>query len=82
MLVIHTHTHTNSTHTHTHTHTRTTHTHTHKVLVFVLDVAGSEGRDPMEDLLSLREELELYLPGLSQAYFCFLFSLSLVLLFA
>jgi GTP-binding protein len=36
-----------------------------KLLVFVLDVAGSEGRNPMEDLGSLRRELDLYDPSLS-----------------
>ena len=34
-----------------------------QVLVYVLDVAGSEGRDAMSDLLALKEELDLYLPG-------------------
>jgi len=37
-----------------------------KLLVFVLDTAGSEGRNPMEDLGSLRRELDLYDPTLSQ----------------
>jgi GTP-binding protein len=37
-----------------------------KLLVFVLDAAGSEGRDPIEDLRSLRRELDLYDPTLSQ----------------
>jgi GTP-binding protein len=36
-----------------------------KLLVFVLDTAGSEGRNPMEDLGSLRRELDLYDPSLS-----------------
>jgi len=36
-----------------------------KLLVLVVDAAGSEGRVPLEDLLALQEELELYLPGLS-----------------
>lgn len=31
-----------------------------KVLLYVLDLAGSEGRDPVEDFLILREELSLY----------------------
>lgn len=31
-----------------------------KVLVFVLDMAGSEGRDPIEDLQNLRTEIKLY----------------------
>jgi len=37
-----------------------------RLLVFVLDIAGSEGRNPVEDLRSLRRELELYDPTLSQ----------------
>jgi len=36
-----------------------------KMLVFVLDTAGSEGRNPIEDLGSLRRELDLYDPTLS-----------------
>ena len=28
--------------------------------MFVVDAAGSEGRDPVEDLMSLKEELRLY----------------------
>jgi len=35
------------------------------VLVFVIDVAGSEGRNPVEDLLNLRREIDLYDPTLS-----------------
>src|SRR6266487_2689351 len=35
------------------------------VLIFVLDVAGSEGRDPVEDLQNLRREIDLYDPTLS-----------------
>lgn len=31
-----------------------------RLLVFVLDMAGSEGRHPLEDLASLRQELSLY----------------------
>ena len=31
-----------------------------KLLLFVIDMAGSEGRDPIEDLSALREELRLY----------------------
>jgi len=30
-----------------------------QVLVFVVDVAGSEGRDPFDDLISVKEELDL-----------------------
>ena len=37
-----------------------------KLLLFVLDVAGSEGRNPIEDLGNLRRELDLYDPTLSQ----------------
>ena len=36
-----------------------------RVLVFVIDVAGSEGRNPMEDLQNLRREIDLYDPTLS-----------------
>ncbi|MGH7983972.1 MAG: GTPase ObgE [Candidatus Udaeobacter sp.] len=36
-----------------------------RVLVFVIDVAGSEGRNPVEDLQSLRREIDLYDPTLS-----------------
>ena len=36
-----------------------------RVLVFVLDVAGSEGRNPVEDLQNLRREIDLYDPILS-----------------
>jgi len=37
-----------------------------KLLVFVLDMAGSEGREPLEDLRTLRKELDLYDPKLSE----------------
>lgn len=37
-----------------------------KLLVFVLDMAGSEGREPLGDLQSLRKELDLYDPTLSE----------------
>ncbi|MBV8215382.1 MAG: GTPase ObgE [Verrucomicrobia bacterium] len=37
-----------------------------KLLVFVLDTAGSEGRDPVNDLQTLRRELDLYDPLLSR----------------
>jgi len=33
-----------------------------RVLVFVVDVAGSEGRNPVEDLQNLRREIDLYDP--------------------
>jgi GTP-binding protein len=35
------------------------------VLVFVVDIAGSEGRNPVEDLQNLRREIDLYDPSLS-----------------
>ena len=35
------------------------------LLVFVVDIAGSEGRNPVEDLQNLRRELDLYDPTLS-----------------
>ena len=37
-----------------------------KLLVFVLDTAGSEGRNPINDLQTLRRELDLYDPMLSR----------------
>jgi len=37
-----------------------------KLLVFVLDMAGSEGREPIEDLQKLRRELDLYDARLSE----------------
>jgi len=37
-----------------------------KLLVFVLDMAGSEGREPIEDLQKLRKELDLYDSRLSE----------------
>src|SRR5438445_2769502 len=36
-----------------------------RILVFVIDIAGSEGRNPAEDLQSLRREIDLYDPALS-----------------
>ena len=36
-----------------------------RVLIFVLDIAGSEGRNPVEDLQNLRCEIDLYDPTLS-----------------
>jgi GTP-binding protein len=36
-----------------------------RILVFVIDVAGSEGRNPIEDLQNLRREIDLYDPVLS-----------------
>jgi GTPase len=37
-----------------------------RVLLFVLDIAGSEGRNPIEDLRQLRREIDLYDPLLSR----------------
>ena len=37
-----------------------------KVLLFVVDTAGSEGRHPIEDLQNLRREIDLFDPRLSQ----------------
>ncbi|MDQ2824623.1 MAG: GTPase ObgE [Verrucomicrobiota bacterium] len=37
-----------------------------KLLLFVVDVAGSEGRSPVEDLQSLRREIDLYDARLSK----------------
>ena len=36
-----------------------------KILIYVLDMAGVDGRTPWEDFASLQKELELYKPGLS-----------------
>jgi GTP-binding protein len=36
-----------------------------RILIFVIDVAGSEGRNPIEDLQNLRREVDLYDPVLS-----------------
>src|SRR5437762_2247574 len=36
-----------------------------RLLLFVIDVAGSEGRSPIEDLQQLRREIDLYDPTLS-----------------
>ncbi|MFN2542235.1 MAG: GTPase ObgE [Chthoniobacterales bacterium] len=36
------------------------------ILLFIVDVAGSEGRDPMDDLRHLRREIDLYDSRLSQ----------------
>jgi GTP-binding protein len=36
-----------------------------RLLIFVVDVAGSEGRSPIEDLQQLRKEIDLYDPTLS-----------------
>ena len=37
-----------------------------RVLVFVVDVAGSEARNPVDDIQQLRKEIDLYDPLLSQ----------------
>jgi GTPase len=37
-----------------------------RILLFVVDVAGREGRNPIEDLQQLRKEIDLYDPLLSQ----------------
>lgn len=37
-----------------------------KLLLFVIDMAGSEAREPLEDLAHLREELKLYDPALAK----------------
>lgn len=37
-----------------------------KVLLFVIDMAGSEGRSPIDDLSTLRKELRLYDPLLAE----------------
>jgi GTPase len=36
-----------------------------RILIFVIDIAGSEGRNPIEDLQNLRQEIDLYDPALS-----------------
>jgi GTP-binding protein len=37
-----------------------------KVLAFVVDTAGTEGRDPVSDIQNLRREIDLYDSALSQ----------------
>src|ERR1700720_3325274 len=37
-----------------------------RIFLFVVDIAGSEGRNPVEDIQKLRKELDLYDPLLSQ----------------
>jgi GTPase len=39
-------------------------------LLFVVDIAGSEGRHPVEDLQSLRREIDLYDPQLPKRPWC------------
>jgi GTP-binding protein len=41
-----------------------------RFLLFVVDVAGSEGRNPVEDLRNLRREIDLYDPALSKRSWC------------
>jgi len=41
-----------------------------QILLFVVDVAGSEGRNPIEDLRNLRREIDLYDPILSKRPWC------------
>ena len=41
-----------------------------RFLFFVVDIAGSEGRHPMEDLQSLRREIDLYDARLSKRPWC------------
>jgi GTP-binding protein len=41
-----------------------------QILLFVVDVAGSEGRNPTEDLQNLRREIDLYDPILSRRPWC------------
>lgn len=41
-----------------------------RYLLFVLDAGGSEGRHPIEDLQSLRREIDLYEPLLSKRPWC------------
>lgn len=37
-----------------------------RLLIFVVDMAGSEGRSPLEDFANVRRELSLYDPGLTE----------------
>ena len=41
-----------------------------QILLFVVDVGGSEGRNPTEDLRNLRREIDLYDPTLSKRPWC------------
>jgi GTP-binding protein len=41
-----------------------------QILLFVVDVAGSEGRNPTEDVQNLRREIDLYDPILSRRPWC------------
>lgn len=44
------------------------HTERTKILVHVIDMSGSEGRDPVDDYYSICEELELYSEELAQKH--------------
>jgi GTP-binding protein len=41
-----------------------------RVLLFVVDTAGSEARDPVEDIATLRQEIKLYSSELSKRPWC------------
>src|SRR5438477_2292717 len=41
-----------------------------RILLFVVDLGGSEGRNPIEDLRNLRREIDLYDPMLSERPWC------------
>jgi len=43
-----------------------------RILLFVVDTAGSEGRDPVEDIATLRQEVKLYSEELSKRSWCIL----------
>jgi GTPase len=43
-----------------------------RVLLFVVDTAGSEGRNPVSDIETLRTEIKLYSPELAQRKWCIL----------
>ena len=43
-----------------------------RYLLFIVDIAGSEGRHPIEDLQSLRREIDFYDPRLSKRPWCIL----------
>jgi GTP-binding protein len=43
-----------------------------RILLFVVDAAGSEGRDPTEDISTLRTEIKLYSEELSKRSWCIL----------
>lgn len=41
-----------------------------RVLLFVVDSAGTEGRDPVEDIATLRQEIKLYSSELARRPWC------------